>query len=74
LGIVDWTRGRRQDALRHFTEAARMAPANYVAHLWAGLIEDDGAERKADVARREQALGSFRRLLAVDRLSSGLQC
>jgi tetratricopeptide (TPR) repeat protein len=56
LGAVAWSDGQRLAALRHFTEAARLAPANYVAHFRAGLIEDDGADPKADFARREQAL------------------
>ena len=56
LGTLDWDRGRRQDALRHFTEAVRLSPLNYVAQFRAGLIEDHDAEPKADVARREQAL------------------
>jgi tetratricopeptide (TPR) repeat protein len=56
LGTLDWARGQRQDALRHFNEAARLAPANYVAHFRAGLISDDSADAKTDLARREQSL------------------
>ena len=56
LGVVDGERGHRRDALRHFTEAARLAPGNYVARFRAGLIADDTAEPGADRARREQAL------------------
>lgn len=55
-GVVDSNRGHRRAALRHFTEAARLAPGNYVAQFRAGLIQDDGAEPGADRARREQAL------------------
>jgi tetratricopeptide (TPR) repeat protein len=56
LGVLAWFEGQREDALRHFTEAARLAPANYVANFRAGLIEDQGADAAADFARREQAL------------------
>jgi tetratricopeptide (TPR) repeat protein len=56
LGTLEAGRGRRPDALRQFNEAARLAPANYLALFRAGLIEEDGAEPKADAARREQAL------------------
>ena len=56
LGTLEWSRGRRPDALRHFTDAARLSQRNYLAQFRAGLIEDPKAEPKADFARREQAL------------------
>ena len=56
LGTLESDRGRRQDALRHFAEAARLSPQNYLAQFRAGLISDPGAEPRADFARREQAL------------------
>jgi tetratricopeptide (TPR) repeat protein len=56
LGVVEWGRGRSEDALRHFTEAARLSPRNYLAQFWAGLVVDPNADPRADSARREQAL------------------
>jgi tetratricopeptide (TPR) repeat protein len=56
LGVIESDRGRRQEALRHFAEAARLSPHNYLAQFRAGLIADPRAEPKADFARREQAL------------------
>jgi tetratricopeptide (TPR) repeat protein len=56
LGVVEGSRGRSQDALRHFTDAVRLSPRNYLAQFRAGLIEDPKADPQADLARREQAL------------------
>jgi len=56
LGVVESAGGRSQDALHHFTDAARLSPRNYLAKFRTGLIEDPKAEPKADFARREQAL------------------
>lgn len=56
LGVIEWGRGRHPEALRHFTEAARLSPRNYLARFRAGLIEEPRADRVADAARRERAL------------------
>ncbi len=63
LGTLAWGRGRSQEALRNFSESARLSPPNYVAHFRAGLISEAGADARADAARREQAL---RRALEVN--------
>jgi len=56
LGVIEAGRGRHTEALRHFTEAVRLSPRNYLAQFRAGLIEEPKAERAADAARRERAL------------------
>jgi tetratricopeptide (TPR) repeat protein len=79
LGALEWSGGRTQEALRRFNDSAKFAPANYVAHFRAGLIEEEGKEAKADAERREQSLRrsletnpSFApALAAISRLLSG---
>ena len=56
LGVIEAGRGRFTEALRHFTEAVRLSPRNYLAQFRAGLIEEPGADHAADAARRERAL------------------
>jgi tetratricopeptide (TPR) repeat protein len=56
LGVVESDRGRLPEALRHFTEAVRLSPRNYLAQFRAGLIEEARADHAADAARRERAL------------------
>jgi tetratricopeptide (TPR) repeat protein len=56
LGVLERDAGRPLEALRHFTEAARLSPRNYLAQFEAGRITDPKAEPRADFERREQAL------------------
>jgi tetratricopeptide (TPR) repeat protein len=56
LGVLETNASRPSAALRHFTEAARLSPRNYLAQFEAGRITDPKAEPEADFERREQAL------------------
>lgn len=56
LGVLESLEGRRAEALRHLTEAARLAPISHVAPFHLGLLEirDDPADRD----RRQKAFRS----------------
>lgn len=62
LGVLESFGGRRGEAVRHLTEAARLAPMSHVAPFRLGLLENAGDP--ADRARRERALRSAIRINA----------